>query len=93
MSSSPPRLPKTRVLFVAVKPSVARWKLYDKQKEANALVQARRFAEAETVLAGLALSFAGNDAYFSLRGTAAPPRFSRSSSIKFYAFPFSIFIH
>lgn len=32
-------LPKTRILFIAVKPSVARWKLYDKQVEANALIK------------------------------------------------------
>ncbi len=33
------KLPKAKVLFIAVKPSVARWKLFDKQKEANALVK------------------------------------------------------
>jgi lysophospholipase L1-like esterase len=32
--------PSVRVLFVAVKPSLARWKLYDAQKKANALVRA-----------------------------------------------------
>jgi lysophospholipase L1-like esterase len=32
-------LPKCRVLFVAVKPSIARWKQFDTQKKANALVK------------------------------------------------------
>lgn len=31
--------PECRVLFVAVKPSVARWKKFDEQKKANALVR------------------------------------------------------
>lgn len=33
-------VPKARILFVAVKPSLARWKLFDTQREANALVKA-----------------------------------------------------
>ncbi len=33
------KLPKTRILYLPVKPSLARWKLYDVQKEANALVK------------------------------------------------------
>ena len=32
--------PACRVLFVAIKPSRARWKLFDEQKQANALVKA-----------------------------------------------------
>lgn len=32
--------PSCRVLFVAVKPSIARWKKFDEQKKANALVKA-----------------------------------------------------
>jgi lysophospholipase L1-like esterase len=32
-------LPRTRVLFIAVKPSPARWKIVDKQREANRLVR------------------------------------------------------
>lgn len=32
-------LPKTRILFVAVKPSLARWKLFDVQSKANRLVK------------------------------------------------------
>lgn len=32
-------LPKCRVLFIAVKPSIARWKKNDDQKKANALVK------------------------------------------------------
>jgi lysophospholipase L1-like esterase len=33
-------LPKTRVLYIPVKPSVARWSQFDTQKKANAYVQA-----------------------------------------------------
>jgi lysophospholipase L1-like esterase len=34
------KLPKAKVLFIAVKPSLARWKLFDQQKKANDLVKA-----------------------------------------------------
>ena len=37
--------PSCRVLFIAVKPSLARWKLFEKQKKANALV--RPYCESE----------------------------------------------
>jgi lysophospholipase L1-like esterase len=33
-------LPKTKIVFLAVKPSPARWKLFDVQQKANALVEA-----------------------------------------------------
>jgi lysophospholipase L1-like esterase len=33
------KLPKTKILFIAVKPSLKRWDIYDQQKEANALVK------------------------------------------------------
>jgi len=33
------KLPKTRIHFVAVKPSLKRWDIFDKQTEANALVK------------------------------------------------------
>ncbi|HVK17628.1 MAG TPA: GDSL-type esterase/lipase family protein [Fimbriiglobus sp.] len=33
-------LPKTHILFVAIKPSIARWKQFGRQAEANALVKA-----------------------------------------------------
>lgn len=33
------KLPKTRIVFIAIKPSLARWKLVDKMREANRLVQ------------------------------------------------------
>ena len=36
------KLPKCRILFVAIKPSASRWKLYETQTRANALV--REFA-------------------------------------------------
>jgi lysophospholipase L1-like esterase len=34
------KLPKTKVLFVAVKPSVKRWAIFDRQTRANGLVEA-----------------------------------------------------
>ena len=37
--------PDCRVLFVAIKPSLARWKLFEEQQKANALVKA--FCEKE----------------------------------------------
>lgn len=33
------KLPKTAILFVAVKPSISRWKMYDLQVKANAMVK------------------------------------------------------
>jgi lysophospholipase L1-like esterase len=32
-------LPKTRIVFLPIKPSIARWKLIDKIRQANSLVQ------------------------------------------------------
>ena len=32
-------LPKTRILFVSIKPSIARWKLVDRMRKANELIQ------------------------------------------------------
>lgn len=33
-------MPKTRIAFIAIKPSLSRWKLFEKQRQANALVAA-----------------------------------------------------
>ena len=41
-------LPKTKVVFVAIKPSIARWKLVAKMREANALIQG--FSEDDALL-------------------------------------------
>ncbi|MFB3788446.1 MAG: SGNH/GDSL hydrolase family protein [bacterium] len=32
-------LPQTRIIYIAIKPSIARWKLIDKMREANRLIQ------------------------------------------------------
>jgi len=32
-------LPETKILFLAIKPSLARWKLFEQQKKANALIE------------------------------------------------------
>lgn len=42
-------VPKCRILFVAIKPSLARWKQFDTQKKANTLVQ--KFCAADERLA------------------------------------------
>jgi lysophospholipase L1-like esterase len=34
-----PTLPRTRIVFIAIKPSIARWKLVDKMREANRRIQ------------------------------------------------------
>lgn len=33
------KLPETRIIYIPIKPSPARWKLFDKQREANQLIQ------------------------------------------------------
>jgi lysophospholipase L1-like esterase len=33
------KLPETPILFLAIKPSIARWKIYEKQQKANAAVR------------------------------------------------------
>jgi lysophospholipase L1-like esterase len=33
------KLPQTKIIFIPIKPSPARWKLYDKQREANRLIR------------------------------------------------------
>src|SRR5207245_2604648 len=33
-------LPKTRIVFISIKPSIKRWKLWDKVQQANSLVAA-----------------------------------------------------
>jgi len=33
------RLPKSRIVFIAIKPSVKRWQLVDQMREANALIR------------------------------------------------------
>jgi type II protein arginine methyltransferase len=58
--------------------------LDEQWKRAHALVQARRFAEAEAILATLALSFSGNDAFFALRGTAARGRGDMSQAASWF---------
>jgi len=34
------RLPKTRIVFIAIKPSIARWRLVEKMRKANSLIRA-----------------------------------------------------
>ena len=43
------KLPETRIVYIAIKPSIARWKLVDKMREANALI--RKEAESDKRLA------------------------------------------
>ena len=34
------KLPESKIIYIPIKPSPSRWKLYDKQKQANALIRA-----------------------------------------------------
>lgn len=34
------KLPNTKIIYIAIKPSIARWKLMDRMKKANALIEA-----------------------------------------------------
>jgi lysophospholipase L1-like esterase len=42
------KLPKTRIVYLPIKPSIARWKLYDEQKKANGYV--KKMAEEDKLL-------------------------------------------
>jgi lysophospholipase L1-like esterase len=60
------RLPETRVVFVAIKPSLARWNLVDRIRETNALVQ--RYVERDPAH----LAYA--DVFTPMLGTDGRPR-------------------
>ena len=59
------KLPETKLLFIAIKPSLARWKLADKQREANRLIA--EYSKSEQGLLYL-------DVFAPMLGTDGAPR-------------------
>ena len=55
------RLPESKFVFVAIKPSPSRWKLFDKQKEANRLIQATLAKDEHAVFVDVVTAMLGND--------------------------------
>jgi len=55
------KLPKTRIAFVAVKPSIKRWNLVEKMREANALVQAETEKDERLVFVDVDRPMIGDD--------------------------------
>lgn len=53
--------PDCRVLFVAIKPSLARWKLFEAQKKANALVKAHCESEKGLIFVDVVPPMLGSD--------------------------------
>jgi lysophospholipase L1-like esterase len=54
-------LPKTRIAYISVKPSIARWKLVDKIKQFNALVQAECKSDERLVFLDVFTPMLGED--------------------------------
>ena len=54
-------LPRTRVVFIAIKPSLARWKLWDKVQQANALIAAQCQQDERLVYVDVAKPMLGAD--------------------------------
>lgn len=54
-------LPKSRILFIAIKPSLKRWKLADKMKRANALVAAQCREDDRIVYIDIVTPMLGDD--------------------------------
>ena len=55
------KLPETRIAIIAIKPSIARWKLYDEIKKANALIEAACEADDQLVYVDIATPMLGED--------------------------------
>ena len=54
-------LPDTKIIFLAIKPSVARWKLYDEQKKANKLIEDFSKSEKNLLYVDTATPILGTD--------------------------------
>lgn len=54
-------LPQTRILFIAIKPSIARWNLYDRIVAANELIQIACNADARLTYIDVATPMLGSD--------------------------------
>lgn len=55
------KLPKTRIAFIAIKPSIARWKLYPKMKRANELISEFIAKDPSLSYVDIATPMLGND--------------------------------
>ncbi|MDA1015753.1 MAG: SGNH/GDSL hydrolase family protein [Planctomycetota bacterium] len=55
------RLPKTRILFIAIKPSTKRWSLYPAIKEANATIQTDCAKQSHLTYVDIATPMLGDD--------------------------------
>jgi lysophospholipase L1-like esterase len=54
-------LPKTKILFLSIKPSILRWKLWDKGQKANALIEEFCKQNSQLVYVDLAKPMLGED--------------------------------
>jgi len=54
-------LPKTKIVFIAIKPSPSRWALVDKQRKANALIEAFCKKDERLTYLDVATPILGND--------------------------------
>ena len=59
-------MPKTKIVFISIKPSIKRWNLYDKIQKANSLIEAACKKNDRYVFVDIAPLFLGKD------GTPAP---------------------
>jgi len=54
-------LPQTRIYFLAIKPSPARWKLFEEQKRANSLIKSQCESDARLIFVDVATPMLGPD--------------------------------
>jgi lysophospholipase L1-like esterase len=55
------KLPKTRIAFLSIKPSIQRWQLVDKMRKANALIEARCKQDERLLYIDVATLLLGDD--------------------------------
>jgi len=55
------KLPKTRIVFVAIKPSISRWRLVEKMRAANSLIKAEADADDRLVFLDIDRPMIGDD--------------------------------
>jgi len=55
------KLPKTRFIYIPIKPSLSRWKLWPKMKQANAMIEAFSRSDANLVYLDVATPMLGPD--------------------------------
>lgn len=55
------KLPRTRIVYIAIKPSIARWKLYDAMRQANEQIQALCERDGRLTFVDIATPMLGED--------------------------------